>query len=657
MGGWYIGREFSRVGGAARSNIAHIRSDGRLDPAFDPGADGRVTALARSGGTVYVGGLFRHIGGSQRQFLAAVRATDGRATEWKATVGSVDRPRCGGEPCDRQPDPVSALLVSPQGVYVGGAFNSIAGRRRHRIARLNAATGHATGWNPSANRQVLALARSGSTIYAGGDFDRIGGRRRPYLAALEGSSGHATGWRPNADFDVAALATSGRTVYAGGDFERIGGKRRDSLAALDAITGAATDWAPSPDDGVTALAVSGRDVYVGGYFGTIGTRRRDNLACISATSGVATAWSPNPNSSVLALAVSPSSVYAGGPFTSIGGQPRNRLAALDATTGKLTGWNPDVGTLRPGYPNVYALAGSGSAVYAGGVFTSVGGQPRRNLAALDPTTGAATDWTPNPDGMGVFALAVSGQTVYAGGRFESIGGRRRHTIAALDATTGAATDWNPNPIGGYYAGSILTLALAGSSVYAGGNFAFIGGQPRHNLAALDATTGAATDWNPDPTGGTFVHQNDILLGETDALATSAGNVYVGGDFTTIAGQPRNHLAAVDATTGTATDWNPNPTRADQASSAVRIDAVAVADSTVYVGGEFTSVGGQPRGGLAALDASTGAATDWNPNGRKSAPTSTGASALAVSGSTLYAGGGFASVGTVAQQVFAEFTDH
>jgi hypothetical protein len=48
------------------------------------------------------------------------------------------------------------------------------------------------------------------------------------------------------------------------------------------------------------------------------------------TSGLATAWNPAPNSSVFALVVSGGTVYAGGDFTSIGGQARNRIAALDA---------------------------------------------------------------------------------------------------------------------------------------------------------------------------------------------------------------------------------------------------------------------------------------------------------------------------------------
>ena len=111
--------------------------------------------------------------------------------------------------------------------------------------------------------------------------------------------------------------------------------------------------------------------------------------------GLATAWNPNANGTVYALAVSGSTVYAGGDFTSIGGQARNRIAALDATTGLATAWNPNANSYR-----VDALAVSGSTVYAGGYFTSIGGQARNRIAALDAATGLATAWNPNANGSG-----------------------------------------------------------------------------------------------------------------------------------------------------------------------------------------------------------------------------------------------------------------
>ena len=100
-------------------------------------------------------------------------------------------------------------------------------------------------------------------------------------------------------------------------------------------------------------------------------------------------------------------MYAGGQFTSVGGQTRNRIAALAATTGTPTTWNPNAGGI------VRALAVSGWTTYAGGEFTTIGGQTRNWLAALD-SAGAATTWNPNVSGT-IRALAVSDSTVYTGG--------------------------------------------------------------------------------------------------------------------------------------------------------------------------------------------------------------------------------------------------
>jgi hypothetical protein len=100
------------------------------------------------------------------------------------------------------------------------------------------------------------------------------------------------------------------------------------------------------------------------------------------------------------------------------------------------------------------------------------------IAALDATTGAASAWDPNATVFGsVYTLTVSGSTVYAGGEFTFIGGQARHRIAALDATTGLASTWNPTVFG-----SVYTLAVSGSTVYVGGAFTFVGSQARSGIA-------------------------------------------------------------------------------------------------------------------------------------------------------------------------------
>src|SRR4051812_44669235 len=55
-GGWYLGGEFTAVGGQARTNLAHVAADGSVDPAWAPTTGGAVQAIAVSGSTVYVGG-------------------------------------------------------------------------------------------------------------------------------------------------------------------------------------------------------------------------------------------------------------------------------------------------------------------------------------------------------------------------------------------------------------------------------------------------------------------------------------------------------------------------------------------------------------------------------------------------------------------------
>ena len=119
-------------------------------------------------------------------------------------------------------------------------------------------------------------------------------------------------------------------------------------------------------------------------------------------------------------------------------------------------------------------------VYAGGDFSNIGGQARKNIAAIDAATGTPSTWDPSAN-QSVDALVVSGCTVYAGGWFTSIGGQARNRIAALDAATGLVTAWDPNA--SYFVGA---LAVSGSTVYAGGSFTGIGGQGQSRIAAISA---------------------------------------------------------------------------------------------------------------------------------------------------------------------------
>ena len=75
---------------------------------------------------------------------------------------------------------------------------------------------------------------------------------------------------------------------------------------------------------------------------------------------------------------------------------------------------------------VYALAVSGSGLYAGGNFTMAGGSPANYIAKWDGTA-----WKPLGSGMNnyIFALAVSGRHLYGGGSFTTAGNKASAHVA------------------------------------------------------------------------------------------------------------------------------------------------------------------------------------------------------------------------------------
>jgi hypothetical protein len=365
---------------------------------------------------------------------------------------------------------------------------------------------------------------------------------------------------------------------------------------------------------VSSIVSEGGITYIGGSFSYVAPCTGNGVPIDAETGLVLPSYSKFNGPIFAVVPDGTGGWYVGGSFTSVDGVERNGIAHLLPDNSLDTSWNPNADG------PIFALAVSNGIVYAGGYFTSIGGQLRDNIAALDAGTSQATPWNPGADHW-VGALAASDGTIYVNGAFLVIAGQPRNQIAALDASTGQATPWDPHCHGTVYA-----LAVSGATVYVGGHFWEIGGQPRNNIAALDATIGEATSWDPNA--------SDMV----EALATSDGTVYVGGEFRSIGGQPRNYIAAIDPVTAEATSWDPGVAGCDGVPCTPRVDALVVDGETVYVGGEFRSIGGQPRNYIAALDATTGQASSWNPNAHGSV------TAIAVSGDTVYAGGWFASMG-------------
>jgi len=696
-GGWYIGGDFTHVGGVARSGLVRLVPDSSgalaVDGGFAPSPDGPVHALSlgaisgKDDHVLYVGGDFDSINGDldHRNLAALDRRTGVPALAMTSPDNTVRS--------------IAVLPQAPPGqtphavpmVFVAGAFTA----PRNRLAAIWGAgageelAGTLSVWTPHTvpSSEIRALQvgppawgsatgdRIAVPVYAGGDFGlqtnkfnirpsdngvdtTTGGRQYDFDSAGACSD-------PGCTVSVRALATSadGSVLYIGGRFTGIFSVSRKNLAATNGVTNAhlpltptVRQWTPDPDAYVHAVATSpavGGPVYVGGDFTNVSAASagtavaREGLAALSpAATASSTAevevWDPTASGgvtgpaagSITALAASSGGVYAGGSFTSIGGSPHENLAVLDTVGRTIESWNPSTDG------RVNALAAGNGRVYLGGRFDHANGQPRMRLAAVDALSGALdSQFRPAAEPACTDPGCVRSEVFSLSLRDNAlyVGGAFAQLAGAARANAGAVDAASGSRLG--WApnpdGNVYSLLATCGTVYAGGGFGEAGGKDRRRLAALDSQTGAATSWNASVEAGSAVR----------AIARDANVVYVGGNFTQVGGAPREDLAALDAESGNATGWNPSVSRAGEEVWAI---AAPPAGSVVYAGGRFTRAGRADRSNVAAFDRGAGDATSWNPGA--DAPVR----ALAADGESLAVGGDFRRIGLLMQHGIASF---
>ncbi|NVO02900.1 MAG: T9SS type A sorting domain-containing protein [Bacteroidetes bacterium] len=522
------------------------------------------------------------------------------------------------------------------GWYIGGVFTKVGSYQRNRIAHINADKTVDASWDPNVKDSVnscciYSIMVNGNDVYVGGVFSSIGVFPISCVAKLNNTTGAADEfWNPNPNYVVTSIVKDGNDIYIGGGFTSIGGQTRNNVAKLNSITGEVDSiWNPNADSYVNSIAISGNSIYVGGGFIFVGGYLRNHIAKLNKTDGMAdTIWNPNANNAVMSIVVNGIDIYIGGAFDYVGGITRNKIAKLDNITGAVdTIWNPNADN----YVNSIAI--EGSDIYAVGGYRNIGGQPRNFVSKLNNITGAADlTWNPNASDR-VLAIAISGSDIFLGGDFKSIGGLIRTGIAKLNNITGAADPiWNPNAYnlcGNPYYRSIV---ISGNDIYAGGNFYYIGGQLRNGIAKLNKFNGLAdTIWNPNPSDSVFGGSSL----EINSIAIKGSDIYVGGDFTKIGGQLRNNIAKLNNTNGEAdVTWNPN--------TDTFVCTFAINGSNIYVGGDFWNIGNQARVVLAKLNCSNGVVDSiWNAHFVHNA--SYKIYSIAINGSDIYVGGSFATL--------------
>lgn len=385
---------------------------------------------------------------------------------------------------------VRAFVQDGDKLWIGGWFSYVGGSLALRLARFNAdGTRDTSIAVPKPNDWVHALARSGEHIYVGGDFSHVNGVPRPYIFRFKAATGE--------------LDTS---------FQPLVGTTADTLIGIKELL-------VQPD---------GKVVIAGSFKGNGSAHAVPNyIARLNPDGTLDTSFTPpSLNNDIWAIAQQGSRLLVGGYFTnvSVGGAVRHRLIRLNAD-----------GTVDPTFSEpglsssgVFHLSvGSDGKINVGGAFNG----PRQYLVRLtadgaldtsfqDPgivgSSGYVADMLPHPDGGWLI-----------GGSFSSVGGQPRADLARLQADGSLDASFGHLAISGFPDRDVRRLyPLANRRLAIGGHFGSVLGQPRSHAAVLRLPGFTVTTSVTGGNGAATPATQDAGPGQpaTIALAPAAGYV-------------------------------------------------------------------------------------------------------------------------------------
>lgn len=358
--------------------------------------------------------------------------------------------------------------------------------------------------------------------------------------------------------------------------------------------------------------------------------------------GIAGGAAPTTDGAVRCLALQPDgSILLGGDFSTVNGSPRHRLARLHPE-GKVEA--PETFAAGPftnsGDVHAIAVQPDGKIIVAGS-FVDWGGQTRRGIARMEKNgeldEGFATGLGANSS-IDTMLLLPDGKLLVAG-PFTAFDGAPRTGLARLDSEGNLDPGFNLE-----VAGLITGLALqADGKVLLCGVFPEVGGHAKPSLARLLTTGAVDTDFSPvirpdgyyfrvcpqldgrilvagsfqPPTSGLLrLSQNGQEETAPDFLATGVqqvtnmtvqadGRILIAGEFTSVSGQPRGGVARLlpDGTLESGAILNLGAgatTVAPPGAGTVNAMAIQV-DGKVLVGGNFGLFGGEEASGVARLN--------------------------------------------------------
>jgi hypothetical protein len=202
-------------------------------------------------------------------------------------------------------------------------------------------------------------------------------------------------------------------------------------------------------------------------------------------------------------------------------------------------------------PVAYAVAQGGDQMVVGGDFNAVENNTRTtqynrsNVFAFDAATGAVNqDFHPQVDGD-VWSVLVNGDSVYIGGGFKNVNGQPRAALAKLSLSTGALdTNFQPTFTGA----RVSDMAIHDGQLIVAGTI-----KPR--LKSLNLTTGKPTTYVSNAIGGRLPNSNSAQVFKFD-ISPDHQHLVAVGNFLTVDGFNRTRAFMLDLgpTQATLSSW-------------------------------------------------------------------------------------------------------
>ncbi len=704
-GGFVVGGGFTGLNGEWRYNIGRFNPDGSLDADFHPGGgfDSFVADLqVDSAGRIVVAGAFTRFSGEYSPTLPGVlRLQDGSVDEsFDADEADLVLNRSAY---------ITAIAIVPgdRVLAVGHLYDAESGGAGFvRLASSGAVeTSFSRGRGLELTPAVRTLVPSvEGKYYVGGDFDYIDGTPRLNIARFNADAEVDVTFVPSSyyavmDYDgpiTAIVERSDRQVWAFGTFSYVArtGAGTSSYARAGAVRFAAYGELQSTYDGDIAVEggyvgdaktdSAGRIILAGNFTGIDGTARA-GVARVSEAGELDTAFNPGSGAAdgnITDLAVlSDDDVLVAGSFTNFSGAGEAYLVRLDAATGAVdTAFAGN--TALNGIVNSVSVAADDQIV-VGGNFTTSGGYTVNGIDRLNADGTSDANFLPGAGAGGTYPYVYSARPDAAGrivvaGTFTSLRDEARPAgLGRMTANGPLDPLFDDASLSGGYASDSLTLP--DGKILVRGGFSAVDGEPRVALArfhggwVLRGGLDSAFD-------GAGLANNSVAA----VLPATDGGFWIFGDFTSVAGQPRNRIARLNRfgqlddayvpasglngavygaralPDGTMLVWGAfNNYNGQSTPSLMRLAPDGTRDATFatpifnsavravqpyatdqwIVGGSFTNVGGVPTGGVVRLNADGSHDTGF------SVATGTDNAVHAVAAAedgTVYAGGAFTS---------------